>query len=90
MSSFIGADGTNPTLNSGRLSITLKPHKERHSNAQEIIDRLSAKLTQVTGITVYAAASLTDVFPAIDPGPKYSFGGSNTLATQIHVNDKKT
>ncbi len=37
----------------------------------------------VTGITVYAAASLTDVFPKIDSGPKYSFGASNTLATQI-------
>ena len=34
-------------------------------------------------ITVYAAASLTDVFPQIDPSPKYSFGGSNTLAAQI-------
>ena len=34
-------------------------------------------------ITVYAAASLTDVFPKIDPAPKYQFGGSNTLAAQI-------
>jgi molybdate transport system substrate-binding protein len=34
-------------------------------------------------ITVYAAASLTDVFPAIDPNEKYSFGGSNALAAQI-------
>jgi molybdate transport system substrate-binding protein len=34
-------------------------------------------------ITVYAAASLTNVFPAIDPNEKYSFGGSNTLAAQI-------
>jgi molybdate transport system substrate-binding protein len=34
-------------------------------------------------ITVYAAASLTDVFPRIDAGPRYSFGGSNTLAAQI-------
>jgi molybdate transport system substrate-binding protein len=34
-------------------------------------------------ITVYAAASLTDVFPAIDSKEKYSFGGSNTLAAQI-------
>jgi molybdate transport system substrate-binding protein len=34
-------------------------------------------------ITVYAAASLTDVFPRIDSGPKYAFGGSNTLAAQI-------
>src|SRR5215472_12781489 len=34
-------------------------------------------------ITVYAAASLTDVFPKIDSTPKYQFGGSNTLAAQI-------
>ena len=37
----------------------------------------------VSGITVYAAASLTDVFPKIDAGPKYSFAASNTLAAQI-------
>ena len=36
-------------------------------------------------ITVYAAASLTDVFPQIDSTPKYSFGGSNTLAAQIQL-----
>jgi len=40
----------------------------------------SAKRAQ---ITVYAAASLTNVFPAIDSQEKYSFGGSNTLAAQI-------
>jgi molybdate transport system substrate-binding protein len=34
-------------------------------------------------ITVYAAASLTNVFPKIDRGPRYSFGGSNMLAAQI-------
>jgi molybdate transport system substrate-binding protein len=33
--------------------------------------------------TVFAAASLTEVFPAIDPGARYSFAGSNTLAEQI-------
>jgi molybdate transport system substrate-binding protein len=46
---------------------------------------LTAPAGAVTGITVYAAASLTDVFPAIDPGPTYSFGGSNTLAAQIQL-----
>jgi molybdate transport system substrate-binding protein len=40
----------------------------------------AAKQTQ---LTIYAAASLTNVFPAIAPHEKYSFGGSNTLATQI-------
>jgi len=34
-------------------------------------------------LTVYAAVSLTNVFPAIDPNEKYSFGGSNALAAQI-------
>jgi len=36
-------------------------------------------------ITVYAAASLTNVFPQIDSSPAYSFGGSNTLAAQIQL-----
>jgi molybdate transport system substrate-binding protein len=36
-----------------------------------------------TQLTVYAAASLTNVFPAIDPNEKYSLGGSNALAAQI-------
>jgi molybdate transport system substrate-binding protein len=36
-----------------------------------------------TQLTVYAAASLTNVFPAIAPHEKYSFGGSNALAAQI-------
>ena len=36
-------------------------------------------------ITVYAAASLTNVFPQIDSSPTYSFGGSNTLAAQIQL-----
>jgi molybdate transport system substrate-binding protein len=44
----------------------------------------SAKSSRATaGITVFAASSLTDVFPKIDPGNDYSFAGSNALATQI-------
>jgi molybdate transport system substrate-binding protein len=44
----------------------------------------AAKSTRAqAGVTVYAAASLTDVFPAIDKGNTYSFAGSNALATQI-------
>ena len=44
----------------------------------------AAKPTRAqAGVTVYAAASLTDVFPAIDKGNTFSFAGSNALATQI-------
>jgi molybdate transport system substrate-binding protein len=39
--------------------------------------------SHVSGITVYAASSLTDVFPQIDKGPRYSFGSSSSLAAQI-------
>jgi len=39
--------------------------------------------TAASALTVYAATSLTNVFPALNKGPSYSFGGSNTLQSQI-------
>ena len=53
LSSFIGVDGTNATLNSGRMSINLKPLGERDSRAPEIIRRIGARLQAVSGITLY-------------------------------------
>jgi len=53
LSSFIGVDGTNATLNSGRMLINLKPHSERDETASEIIDRLHAAARAVSGITLY-------------------------------------
>jgi multidrug efflux pump len=54
LSSFIGVDGTNPTLNSGRIQINLKPRDERAASASAIIRRLAPKLAQqVQGITLY-------------------------------------
>jgi molybdate transport system substrate-binding protein len=44
---------------------------------------LPASVSGGTPITVLAAASLTDVFPRIAPGPRYSFAGSDQLALQI-------
>ncbi|HEX9049927.1 MAG TPA: multidrug efflux RND transporter permease subunit [Anaeromyxobacter sp.] len=52
VASFIGADGTNPTSNSGRLSVALKPHSER-AGAREIIERLQARLAATPGIRVW-------------------------------------
>ncbi len=52
LSSFIGVDGTNTTLNSGRLLISLKPLGERSDSASEIIRRLEQETRDVTGITV--------------------------------------
>jgi multidrug efflux pump len=53
LSSFIGVDGTNATLNSGRMLINLKPGNERDADASSIIRRLQPKLAQVRGITMY-------------------------------------
>lgn len=53
LSSFIGVDGQNPTLNSGRLLIYLKPHGEREAHAGEILRRLNQRAAQVAGIALY-------------------------------------
>jgi multidrug efflux pump len=53
LSSFIGADGTNTTLNSGRMSINLKPLEVRGISAAAVIRRLQKNLAPVEGITLY-------------------------------------
>jgi len=53
VSSFIGADGTNITPNSGRLSINLKPLEDRDRSAADVIRRLTPKVAQVSGIQLY-------------------------------------
>ena len=52
-SSFIGADGTNTTLNSGRIQINLKPLDQRGISAMQLIRRLGPKLAKVPGISLY-------------------------------------
>jgi len=56
VTSLIGVDGVNPTLNTGRLQINLKPLAERKDSAAEIIERLQTQLEQVQGITSYLQA----------------------------------
>jgi multidrug efflux pump len=53
LSSFIGVDGINTTLNSGRVLINLKPLAERGVNAVEVIRRLQPRLARVEGIALY-------------------------------------
>jgi multidrug efflux pump len=53
LSSFIGIDGTNTTLNSGRIQINLKPLEERKISALEVIRRLQPALAKVDGITLF-------------------------------------
>ncbi len=57
LSSFVGVDGTNQTLNAGRFLITLKPHDARNLNATQIIRRLQSEVAGVAGITLYMQPS---------------------------------
>jgi len=53
LSSFIGIDGTNTTLNSGRIQINLKPLEERRMNASDVIRRLQPALAKVDGVSLF-------------------------------------
>jgi multidrug efflux pump len=53
VSSFIGADGTNTTINSGRMSINLKPLDQRKISASDLIRRLNSRVSQVQGIELF-------------------------------------
>ncbi|WP_433974693.1 efflux RND transporter permease subunit [Tunturiibacter lichenicola] len=53
LSSFIGADGTNTTINSGRMSINLKPLEDRDLSASDVVRRLQSKLKSVQDIQIF-------------------------------------
>ena len=53
LSSFIGVDGTNATLNSGRMLINLKPLSKRSGRVEQVIHNLQTRLADVEGITLY-------------------------------------
>jgi multidrug efflux pump len=53
LSTFIGVDGTNTTLNSGRVLINLKPHGERKMSAGEVIRRLQPEVARLHGVTLF-------------------------------------
>ncbi|MFY1870965.1 multidrug efflux RND transporter permease subunit [Achromobacter xylosoxidans] len=53
LSSFIGIDGMNATLNTGRLLVNLKPWSERGAPLADIMARLDARARQVRGISLY-------------------------------------
>ena len=53
LSSFIGVDGTNATLNSGRILINLKPHDQRKSDITTVMQRLKDATAPLPGVTLY-------------------------------------
>ena len=57
LTSFVGVDGTNPTLNSGRMLINLKPRDARTLSASQIIRRIQRETASLQGITLYMQPS---------------------------------
>ncbi|MBD1600910.1 efflux RND transporter permease subunit [Pseudomonas typographi] len=53
LSSYIGVDGDNATLNSGRLQINLKPREQRDASASEVIARLQPQVDQLVGMRLF-------------------------------------
>jgi multidrug efflux pump len=53
LSSFIGVDGTNNTLNTGRILINLKPRDQRRASASDVIRRLTQNTASIAGIALY-------------------------------------
>lgn len=53
LSSFVGVDGINTTLNSGRFLISLKPHDQRQLTSQDIVRRIEREAEGVEGITLF-------------------------------------
>jgi multidrug efflux pump len=53
LSSYVGIDGTNQTLNTGRFLISLKPYEQRKLSASAIIQRIQSEVVSVSGITLY-------------------------------------
>src|SRR5208283_5433309 len=53
LSSFVGVDGSNTTLNTGRMLVNLKPREERSDSAADVIRRLRTSLAGVPGISAY-------------------------------------
>ena len=53
LSSFIGIDGTNTTLNSGRIQINLKPLADRKISASDVIRRLQPELAKLDGVSLF-------------------------------------
>jgi multidrug efflux pump len=53
LSSFIGVDGNNVTLNSGRFLINLKPRDQRSASVTDVIRRLQSEIADVAGVTLF-------------------------------------
>jgi multidrug efflux pump len=73
LTSYIGIDGTNTTLNNGRLLINLKPHDDRSLTAKEIAARLQRETAGIAGIKLYAQPEQSLTLDTVVSPNQYQF-----------------
>jgi multidrug efflux pump len=85
LSSFIGIDGTNTTLNSGRFLINLKPRSQRKADVSTIIRRVQRETAEVTGIALYMQAVQDLTIDATVSRTQYQFLLEDANPTELAV-----
>ena len=83
LASFVGVDGTNPTLNSGRMLINLKPRSERSLSATQIIRRLQRETSSVPGISLYMQPAQDLTIDSAVSRTQYQFVLESANATEF-------
>ncbi|MBV8967454.1 MAG: efflux RND transporter permease subunit, partial [Verrucomicrobia bacterium] len=83
LSSFIGVDGTNTTLNSGRFLINLRPHEQRTLTASQIIRRLDQEVGDIPGIRLYLQPAQDLTTETTVAATQYQFVLEDTNASEF-------
>ncbi len=82
LSSFIGVDGVNTTLNNGRILINLKPHNQR-DNIQKILHRIQDQVDQIPNIKLYLQASQDLTIEDHISRTQYQFTVESAIASEL-------
>jgi len=89
LTSYVGIDGTNTTLNNGRFLINLKPRDDRSSTAEEIARRIQQEVASIPGIRLYMQPEQDLTLDTTISPNQYQFvlRGPNQEAFQKYVPD---
>jgi multidrug efflux pump len=85
LSSYVGIDGTNTTLNEGRFLINLKPLSERHRTAAQIVRRLRREVADVPGIHLYMQPEQSLTLNTVVSPAQYQFVLEDPDARQFNT-----
>ncbi|MBS0295104.1 MAG: multidrug efflux RND transporter permease subunit [Proteobacteria bacterium] len=83
VSTFIGVDGINPTLNAGRMLINLKPRGQRDGSLQQVMTRLRQRADSIPGVTLYLQPVQDLTIDAQTGRTQYQFSMEGVDPTQL-------